>query len=419
MQNDIIIINYAFNENKVGGNRWRNLSKHLCHNGYRIFALCYKSDQKKEIDHPNLTTVSFGHWLIGLKIKKHLPLHGLIYRAIHFISKRLYAGNFFDLSYLIGKKQLRWIHNEISNERINKQCTVICSVGPFAYVEQILKLKQKHPTIKIIIDYRDPWSGNTLAFGFKHLDLKRQNIEQNKEKNALSKVDGIIGVSEDIFIKHLQNIEIETPFCEIPNGIAKITSNHNSIAKGDPIKIFLAGSLYEDLDDLLLPLKENIKQLNSIHKALIDRFEWHWIGFYNNHQIELIKSVFGTNVYFHGRINQDELGLFMQKFHLGLNIVHRDFAYSRNTKFYEILGQSKKMFLLGWPGKTSQFLIENDLGYFWNPDLSLLNVLKKIENDFDSNALSFQSGQFQTIQKLTFEIQSKRLTQFIDSIANA
>jgi hypothetical protein len=180
MQRDIIIINYHYLENKVGGNRWRNLSKHLNKGGDRIIILCQPPLKKFPSFSFEPEIIEKNNALNYLKTWKSLPFHGVIYRFSHLISKLLYPGNFFDFSYLTGKKHLRYLRNSIINGKIKSNCLIICSVGPFTYVHEILKLKKEFRNVKIILDYRDPWSSNSLAFGFNQINTFRKEFEKKK-----------------------------------------------------------------------------------------------------------------------------------------------------------------------------------------------------------------------------------------------
>jgi hypothetical protein len=86
-----------------------------------------------------------------------------------------------------------------------------------------------------------------------------------------------------------------------------------------------------------------------------------------------------------------------------------------NSKFLETLGARKKTLYIGWPGSTTRFIEENEIGFVWNPELDLSQVLRKIKWSKENNQLKVTPNR--TLNELTFEEQSKKLKAFLNDLA--
>jgi hypothetical protein len=291
-------------------------------------------------------------------------------------------------------------------------------LGPFTYLKSILELKKKHKKIKIILDYRDPWSNNTLSFGIKHLSNVRKKNESIQEQNALKICDGVIGVSKEIYLPLIEQWNINVPNQEISNGIREFAIQ--PLAKNQTkIRVFFAGTLYEDIDDLLLPWLNELEKVHQSNPNLFQSFEWHWFGDFNPHYRKLISEKSKGLSIFHEKKTQNELNEIIADFDISLNFIHRDFCYSRNTKFYESLENGKKILLVSWYGRTTQIISEKSIGFVWNPSIQLIQVLTNIEIEWKNNALGINTNKIPDLYEFTFKSQAHQLLKFIDQISHA
>ena len=72
-----------------------------------------------------------------------------------------------------------------------------------------------------IIDYRDPWSGNTLAFGLKHLNHKRKQQEKDKERES--------SLTESFAELRKEIVELETTYQTVFNHTADTKAQNKTI----------------------------------------------------------------------------------------------------------------------------------------------------------------------------------------------
>jgi hypothetical protein len=178
MKQDLYLINFAYaNTNAVGGRRWRNFMPYCQTKFNDIFVLCDAHQIQHPLKFENVQIIKFNNILHQLKVIQIPFIKGICYRLSLWLSKMFLSGNYFDISVITGKKMAIWLEKEFQENPGEK--IIITSVGPFGSVLPIMQLKKKFPQHLFIIDYRDPWSGNTLAFGLKHLNHKRKQQEKD------------------------------------------------------------------------------------------------------------------------------------------------------------------------------------------------------------------------------------------------
>lgn len=410
MKNTLILVNFAFDKQEaVGGRRWRKFLPKIQAGFDEVIVLSEKSKASHSLPKGSFKNIHFRNSIQELKQVPGTIFRSICYRLAMALSQLLIDGNYYDNSILVGKKMSKWISRYADRNKQN-EITIILSLGPFNYTLPIVELKRRYPKIKIILDYRDPWSNNQLAFGFKHLNAKRQSKERKKEQFVIDQVDAVIGVHADVWPMGLSTRH--KPTQEIKNGIEWVCNSHP--IQSLPIKILFLGTMYEDLDDLTIPFIQQLNDVKQKNPTLFDQFKWIFAGNIQNSFMEEVKRREFNNFQFIGKLDEAGTQNILCNVHIGLNIIHRNFTYSMNTKFIEILGAKKKMLYIGWPGKTADFVNENFIGFVWNPTVELACILQTIYDQFQQNQLHISTNK--SIDNLTLEVQSQKLMQFIYAI---
>jgi hypothetical protein len=410
VKNTLILVNFAFDKQEaVGGRRWRKFLPKIQAGFDEVIVLSEKSKASHSLPKEHFKSIHFKNSIQQLKQVPGKIFRSICYRLAMLLSQLLIDGNYYDNSILVGKKMSKWISRYADRNQQN-EITIILSLGPFNYALPIVALKKRYPKIKIILDYRDPWSNNQLAFGFKHLNAKRQAIERKKEKFVIDQVDAVIGVHADVWPMDLA--AGHKPTMEIKNGIEWVCDS-NPI-RTLPIQVLFLGTMYEDLDDLTVPFIQQLQDVKQQNPTLYDQFKWIFAGNIQSSFMEEVKKSELHNFEFIGKLDEASTQNILCNVHIGLNIIHRNFTYSMNTKFIEILGAKKKMLYIGWPGKTADFVNDNLIGCVWNPTVNLANILQSIHDQFQQNQLHISINP--SIDNLTLEAQSQKLMQFIYAI---
>ncbi len=193
--NKVLIVSFYFPPYpKVGGRRWAKFAKYLNREGYDTHVLCVTFNQdnqspwNKDVEgykskvHRIRKDFLRPYYLETLpanifqKIKWKLSYHA------ETLKKRTYKGNYNDPGRRYAAETRRKAKQLIE---IHKYSTVIVTGGPFSVPFEIVKLKKKFPSIKFIVDIRDPWTG-----GMKNSLSKRQlDFEFLKEKKTYESAD--------------------------------------------------------------------------------------------------------------------------------------------------------------------------------------------------------------------------------------
>ena len=409
----LIIINFAYSKKgNVGGRRWRHFSTLLAESYEKVFVLTERTKDPIPPQQNSIEVISFYHFLQTIK-KINIPIvKGIMYRFSLFISKLFIRGNYFDNSLLVGKQMSKWISKHLHQHQHEASYIIVISMGPFQTALPILSLKKQFPQVVFVLDYRDPWSQNTLAFGIKHLNGKRRAEENGKERRALQLADGILAVDPAVLPKG--NLEdLATPYIIIRNGMQ--WSPETNVTSNEKISLLFAGTFYEDTQDLMEPFLSALKKIQQHEPDLLEWFQWNFIGHIPRSFISGVQDIGISHFNFSSPIDQTAIEEIQRQCDLGINIVHRDFCYSMNSKFLETLGARKKTLYIGWPGSTTRFIEENEIGFVWNPELDLSQVLRKIKWSKENNQLMVTPNH--TLNELTFEEQSKKLKAFLNDLA--
>jgi hypothetical protein len=348
----------------IGGRRWAKFSKyfHSQNIDFRVIAA------KPQTDIPS-------QWLSDISefedrvtyIESDYPdilsrypdklMHKLRYRYAIQKAKFKTAGNYYD-------KSIYWLGNlekEITKNFENGYQNLIISGAPFHQME-LVRLKEKLPGLKIILDFRDPWVNNRTAFGFKEMSTERQTYELELEKTAILSADAVVYVAQkmaDYFIMIGANKSI----C-IPNGfdLKDYSGFEPKKASEGVITCVFAGSLYNGLDLLLNQFIRTVENLNrnfpnKIHFKFIGTIP-NWVKI-NSEQIDSITIS--------EHVSKEKALMAINDSDFGMLFLTEDINYSVSSKMLDYIALSKPILCFSKTESiTGRLIEEKGLGYSLN-----------------------------------------------------
>ena len=401
----------------IGGRRWAKFAKELASRNNKIFVLSSENPFPNQVslwtkdvtDNPNISLIP-----LPLNYPKYLLVtpknffQKVAYRISLTWLKLTTKGNYYDRA-VNWKNQIQNVASKIIiKEQINN---VIVTGAPFQLIHHVVDLKKTFPGIRIIADFRDLWTAYPLYMGFSLLSEKRKNYEINLENEIINSADFITSVSEEILQEYVNRVpQRKNSFLLIENGYDPDEITKGSILKNknQKIKLIFAGTLYQNIEYIFEPFINALIKLKNENRALYELFEMEFYGEFptqykqliNKNNIEIIKT--------HNSIGLNEIQNKIAQADLGMLFLINDVNFSLSTKFFEYILANKKIVVFTSPGKTSDFIVKNKLGYAANPS-TIYETLKLIFEDFKSNNLELNSS---------FDVEQYSIKQLTNKIEN-
>ena len=350
----------------VGGFRWSKLSKYLAEMGYKIHVVTVNWKQYgdntyiTDVQHPNIVIhripslyphnlryKPFEHNLIGnfKRILRHL--------FFKFLNLIWYE----DEAHFWGYSLLPFCEQMIENENIKN---VIATGHPFMANHWAAKLKQKHPEINLIQDFRDPWNDDAIRF----LPLKQMAKKSlQHEIFTLNNCDVLITVSDGLMDLLAKKISANIDMAVIRNGF------DIDICKKKPIKrdfnLIYGGSLWAGREE---PLDSFLKAVASIVREIPDLK----IMFYGSFPFGLIKKypkLFSDGVIStYSPVSPDQIQILMYESFACLLFNARIYPYAVSTKIYEYASLKRPILCVNYGGEIDDLIKKHQLGTSVNGD---------------------------------------------------
>ena len=410
MQKKVLIISYIFPPSPgIGGRRWAKFAKYLAQKGYEVNVICCdnvseeKSSWIKDVKNPNIKvhTLPAKYPTVMVYGVKNI-FDKLLYRFWKFYFSFRSKGVIFERTIFWRKQLLEKASELIEKEQIKN---VVVTIPPYRLASYSVALKQKFPDIKLIIDYRDPWTDNKSYHGFKDLNPKRLEYEQQLENEVLKVADKIITVSDKMTESlKTRNIGVEK-IITIPNGFDPDDIMAPSVANTNPsdnkIRFIYAGTLYSNLDYIVDPLLAYLKKLKETNSSLYNSISFEFYGSHNEELVDKIKRFNDNAISVHKPLPLAEIQSILRAGSFGVLMSAADHSFAFNTKFCEYIANRKPILLFSYPGETSDFLLNNKLGFLVNPtsfekDMDtffhqLQNIITNYNSGFNIDAFSIPS----------------------------
>ena len=319
----------------------------------------------------------------------------IFYRLSLLFLKTVTANNYYDRAVLWGAQIKKTATEIIRKEKITN---VIASGAPFHLIYHVLKVKQNIPGLNLIADFRDMWTSLPFYMGISSLSASRLKKELAMETDITDHADVIISVSDEILNGYRKKCHNpQTKFAEIPNGFDKDdipavnpTAIGSPVPSDNKIHFVFTGTLYLQIEYIFVPFlkaleairNENIKNYNLMQFSFYGDFPDKYKELVRKMNIEIIKSS--------GHISLDEVYGKISASSLGMLFLIPEVNYSFSTKFCEYLSMRKKIIVFSKPGKTSDFIIRNNLGYAASAE-NIKETLLQVITDFKENRLELKS----------------------------
>lgn len=422
--NKLLIICYSFPPSPgIGGRRWAKFASYLHRLGIDVQVLSaeytgnqtseWQKDTEELVKESRVHFFKTGYPTIIQQVPKNF-LEKIKYHLVLSWLKRKIKGNYYDRSSLCKDHLLAEV------EKFIKQGyrSIVISVGPFYYSKYLLEIKKKYPDVKLFLDVRDPWTNNKTAFGYWNLSAERFAFEKQAEKAVVNGYDKILTVADGIGDFFASEYAIhQDKIITLKNGFDNLDFKLKTIEKTGKQVIIFTGNLYEKAENSFLMLVHQLKNLKASKSDFFEQYEIHFYGEIH----PSFKHYFTPeiNLYFKGNIPLADVFSKIASAKACLLFLTDDLNYSFSTKFYEYLSQKKPIIVFSNPGKTGEFVEENNLGRQANSN-NFISILNEIENDrfykkaFDISEFEVGHLTKQLIHYLELDLNIKEREQIVN-----
>lgn len=379
MKPKLLLISYTFPPYPgIGGRRWAKFAKYLSELGHEIYVISATNNTGSTslwfddiANNPSIHIfpISSNYPLI-LDRSPDNVLKKIKYKFALLFMKLVSKGSPYDKALLWNEKALKLADSLISKHGIKH---VIVSSAPFSTSYALLKLKALYPSLKYYVDFRDPWTWGS-GYGMKSISASRLRNELDKEKSVIKDSDAIF-VPVDVMYDHLittyplykQKIKL------LPHAFDEQEIVGQAKDERQKGSIVYYGSLYNGIGDYIESIARELENedlridIYSDTTRYADLFERHKVL---NKRVYYHKPLIGQDLF--SRIKKASFVLF----------IHPDYGIDNlSTKFYEVIATRTPIIYVGKPGKVSQFIVSNKLGFF----IQLSDMKEKIHICFQSN----------------------------------
>ena len=283
---DILVICYSFPPNVgVGGRRWAKFAKCLAKNNHKIHVISNLNKSSKisewinDVNNVNIINYSQNVFYPEVFITNPSTIFQKIaYRFWLLFFKIFSKGTFYDRSFFWSKIIQKNAKEIIVKNNIKN---VIVTGPPFRLLYFTAKLKEELTDLNLIVDFRDPWTDNTSFLGFDSLSKQRIEFEKKMEAFVIKNANHIISANDyltEIFRRKYPNDIAK--FTTIINGYDKDELYLNDITKEssntNEINFVLAGTLYSDLEYVVKPFLNYLKNLETTNASFPKKLNFHF-----------------------------------------------------------------------------------------------------------------------------------------------
>lgn len=375
---NVLIISYIFPPAPgIGGRRSAKFAKFFRKRGVDVYVI---SAQLIDDTVSTWTTDVRGIEVIRLdskypKIISITPksvIEKILYRIKLLEVKCRIKGNYFDKAAFIEKSLKESVLKIVKEKEIKN---IIVSGFPFYLNYFICKMKPQLPGVKIISDFRDPWTWKH-SYSLDKMSINRQNEERKKEAFVVEKSDLVI-MPSDIMVGEISQLypKYKDKFREVPHGYdidescLKMESKKNTMTK-----FMMFGTMY-------ITIENEISNLANVFKDNINNIELDIYCFSSKYaSIFEGKGVLDKNVFYHKPLTENELykKLVETNYYILVCPDHaKDYFF---TKIFEIIHCKIPIIYIGNKGNISVFLEKNDLGIIIEKH-EVQNKFQKILNE--------------------------------------
>ena len=295
-------------------------------------------------------------------------------------------GNYYDHSTFWSQKLCPVLRNKLKDADV-----LIATAGPFSYLHDLLALKDSFPQLKLVADFRDPWTNNQTAFGYDTLDQKRFQFEKQKEQEVVQGFDLIVSVAAPMteYFKSLETKDQTEKFVTLPNGYDPDDFLIKPISKmvNPKVTICFVGTLYGKTQTALVSLASAMKDFQ-------DQIQFRFCGDMNTEAFQVLRQC--KNVELMGKVDGKTAKETIFQSDICMLLLTDDLTYSFSTKFCEYIQARKPIWVISKSGSTPDFVRYHGIGFHSLPTLeSIKQGLENIRTSFDTISYEgFNDSQF-------------------------
>lgn len=375
---NILLINYDFPPNPgIGGRRWAKLAKHLALKGHRIHVV--KSDSPpssiqstwlQDVLHPNIQVHNAAR-----KYPSALshPQKGLVGKIKFHAQKRLMQwrekGTIYDQSIGWQKTMLPVCREILRKEKID---AIIATGAPWNLLVYAAQLKLEFPSVRLLVDYRDPWL-TAKNYGMAALKDARMKAEIKKQQFVFEQAD-VVTTPYAYLTEELQHwsseqcshqprfITLAHFFDSDDFDFGKADSRHSNV-----FRVVYAGDVYVGSEN-------QWKQFQTLIESLEAKLpSGHSLQFDLYTSAKMPSFITGMkNVRIHAPIGKNVFQV-MNEADALLIVLPENKRNERTTKFFEYLPLRKPMLIIAPPGEVTSFVVEHSLGVHISQPEDILN----------------------------------------------
>ncbi len=382
MTKKILLIVYQFcPKGQIGTRRWSKFAKYLANEGYSVHVLCAKYPYRDKInwcheveDNPNI---------IIHRIAPMYPTYLLKPERNFWIKlfDRLFSNTLYymDMAQHWGWKMIPAAKKLIEKEDLKN---VIVSGGPFMTLYHAARLKKTMPQIRLIMDFRDPWSTWLPQRTLPEKVRKKQAAKL--EAFSLPLADKVLFTTEQLRSEYAALYpRVKEKFVVLYNGYDEEDFTNLPPAKATtPLQMVYTGSLIKERVDAILSIVEALAVMNDPY--LDQQLKINLYGFhYQTPAIEdeKIKALYDQHVEYKGVVSQQEVFRVLQEHDICLSINAKGHENLIGAKTFDYMGLGKKIFLISKPGELSQILTAKTQYVATYSQHSIIQALQKMKED--------------------------------------
>ena len=240
---------------------------------------------------------------------------------------------------------------------------IVVSCAPFHWANHIGEELHRYPENerpKFIVDLRDPWSSNEVAY-FTDCSESDLKLEKERERQCWQMADQVLVVEPSLVF---DSMAVASRWTAIPNGAVMNPlprEIRGSFSEG--VHAVFLGTLYQDgLSNFLGLVGELKRACDELGLKFQCSVAGRWLS---DHKDALAELEYCTHL---GFLDKAELQELWSSADVGLSVLSETMTYALNTKILECISMRKPVLVVSEEGQVSRWIRENSLGFWWNPN---------------------------------------------------
>lgn len=401
----VLLISYTFPPYPgIGGRRWAKFAKYLSREGYTVHVICAENPFKnnsfytQDVQHEHIKIYTFNSFFPNIlqNISPTTLSEKVQYKIWMKILLFFGKGFVYDKAIFDKRKILSLAETIIKRNNIT---TVIATGGPFRVNYYALTLKRQFAGIRIITDFRDPWTWGNL---YSKINYDRKKFEQHMLSKVIEEsdiitvpVDPMLNFLRENYTEHSNKIQLLSHAFDKDEIVTKQKYSNNSF------RCAFFGTMYSGIEEYFSVLCKIIA--NNAGKITLDIYpdiiRYREIVDNNNagRWIQYKSPLAGKQLF--ETLSTYDYVIFIYPYFV------KDFL---STKFYEVVKSKIPIIYIGEFGDASNFISGNNLGIYFN-----LHSLNNEFQDFIEGRILLNYNTEYQVDNLSFFEVTKKLIQHI------